>query len=197
MIFTIVKIRDTLKIYNDTERNLRRTLRVPFEVIEIVRTLEQAEQRVKELKKTTYKKPRKKRQYSPRRAYVRSKKMSGSGNIMYGKKHSEETKRKIAQKGLGNQRKRGKKHTEEAKDKYRQKRKTWKTVEKGNTVWHCPETGKNVRSKVCPPGYVHGFSEEVAEMCRWRLAKYKEQKRANSVEITNRNHKNRPSETEG
>jgi hypothetical protein len=197
MIFTIVKIRDTLKIYNDTERTLRRTLRVPFEVIEIVRTLEQAEQRVNELKKTTYKKPKKKRQYSPRRAYVRSKKMTGSGNIMFGKNHTEETKRKIALKGLGNQRKTGKKHTEEAKEKYRQKRKNWKPVEKGNTVWHCPETGKNVRSRECPPGYVHGYSEEHAEFLRWRLAKYKEQKRASNVETTHRNHKTRPSETEG
>ena len=96
-------------------------------------------------------------------------KMTGSGNIMYGKKHTEETKRKISEKALGNQRKRGKKQSEKLKNNYKKKRKTWVTVAKGSSVWHCPITGKNVRAVECPPGFVHGWSEDIAETLRWKF----------------------------
>lgn len=181
MIFTIVKIRGGLKIYNNTERNLRKSLRTPFEVIEIVRTLEIAEQRLKELKSSgAYKKPKKKRRkrpYRPRFAQLMREKMTGSGNIMYGKKHTEETRRKISEKGLGNQRRRGKKQSQKSKDNYKKKRKKWVTVAKGSTVWHCPITGKNVRAVECPPGFVRGYSEDVAEMLRWKFNNMKLQKK--------------------
>lgn len=163
----------TISIFPNTERELRTILNTKFEILETHRNEDIAKQRLSELRKQ-YKPSKKGYRHSRLANKNKSIRMTGKGNPMYGKKHSEHTKQLMSKSHTGVRPRLGHTNTDKQKRKYKNKRKHWTPVLKGSKLYHSIITGEHIRippGKLPPPDYSPGFSDEIKELLRERLDK--------------------------
>jgi hypothetical protein len=182
MIYTVIRVNSKIEVHNATERQLRQTLGCPFEVLEIHKQEDIANERANILRKTTYKKRRKSQRGFNRMSRLAKKKqserMKGPNNPRYKKKHSPEALKRISQAKLGNRHAVGRTITEKSLERYKKKRAKWTPIPKGSMWFHHPETGEERRSMTPIEGWIRGRSDEYKEAGKYylslaRKAKYK------------------------
>ena len=179
MIFSIVRIGNTVELYPTTERELRQTLKVPFELLEIHKNQQVAEQRLNTLRGTQYKKRRKKKgKVSPEGRLNISLAKRGSKNPMHGP-ISDKRRRNISIAQRGNQYRRGKKlNPQQRAERSELIKRIWVTRKQKNErrKWcHCPNTGqeKLVLIHQKPVDFVWGRSYDVLEALQYGQSRRK------------------------
>lgn len=173
MIFSIVQYQrvhylknKTISIFPYSQRELRNIIKTPFEILETHKNESVAKQRLIELRKQ-YKPSRKGYKHSRLANKQKSIRHSGTGNPMFGKKHSELTKLKMSQSHKGYRTRLGHSNSPKQIQKFKNKRKHWTSIPKGSKIYHSPITGQQIwvfPNHTPPPSFVPGRPEHIREI---------------------------------
>jgi hypothetical protein len=172
-IFSIVQYKKlpinkklTIAIFPYTERELRSIIKSKFEILETHKNEIHAKQRLTELRKQ-YNPSRKGYKHSRLAKKQKSIRYSGTGNPMFGKKHSEQTKLKISASCKQQRNRLGHKNSTKHIQKYKNKRKKWTPVPKGSKIYHSPITGQQILvfpGFEPPPSFIKGRAGHIKEI---------------------------------
>jgi hypothetical protein len=168
----------TITIFPNTERELRSIIKSKFEILETHKNEIHAKQRLTELRKQ-YNPSRKGYKHSRLANKQKSIRYSGSGNPMFGKKHSEQTKIKISASCKQQRNRLGHKNSNKHIQKYKNKRKKWTSVPKGSKIYHSPITGLQILvfpGMQPPPNFIKGRAGHIKEIYAQVMAKARREK---------------------
>jgi hypothetical protein len=175
MVFSIIRVEDKVELHRATERELRAKLIYEFELLEMHKNQQVAQDRLKELRRTQFKKKRKTWTVSSEGRRNNSLAKRGTKNPMSGP-ISEERRRNISLAQRGNQYRKGKKlNAKQLVEHSKRSKRMWKKRKLRNEKrrWcHCPDSGKELlvlEDKGKPEHFVWGRSPERMEVIRFGL----------------------------